>query len=54
MYQNYTEIWVYGHELAPYKLPKFLYVSVFALEYIRKMINENEVHFVSAKKKAHF
>jgi hypothetical protein len=35
LYQNHTEIRVYGCELAPYKLPKYLPVIVFSLEYIR-------------------
>ena len=48
--QNYIEIGVYGCELAPCKLPKYLSMRIFALEYIRQMINANEVHFVSAKK----
>jgi hypothetical protein len=51
LYQNHTEIRVYGCELAPYKLPKYLPVRIFALEYIRKMINSDDIHFVSLKKK---
>jgi hypothetical protein len=51
LYQNHTEIRVYGCELAPYKLPKYLPVSIFALEYIRQMINSDDIHFVSLKKK---
>jgi hypothetical protein len=34
-YQNHIEIRVYGCELAPYKLPKYFLVRIFALEYIR-------------------
>jgi hypothetical protein len=37
--------------LAPYKLPKYLPVRIFSLEYIRKMINFDDIHFVSLKKK---
>jgi hypothetical protein len=51
LYQNYTEIRVYGCELAPYKLPKYLPVIIFVLEYIRKIINSDDIHFVSLKKK---
>jgi hypothetical protein len=51
LYQNHTEIRVYGCELAPYKLPKYLPVRIFSLEYIRKMINSDDIHFVSLKKK---
>ena len=51
LYQNHTEIRVYGCELAPYKLPKYLPVRIFSLEYIRKVINFDDIHFVSLKKK---
>ena len=47
LYQNNTEIRVYGCELPPYKLPKYLPDRIFALEYIRQMINSD----VSFKKK---
>jgi len=52
--QNYTEIRVYGCELPPYKLPKYLPIIIFALEYIRQRFNVDEVHFVAAKKKSQF
>jgi hypothetical protein len=51
LYQNHTEIRVYGCELAPYKLPRYLSVRIFALEYIRQIMNSNDIHFVSLKKK---
>jgi len=51
-YQNHTETRIYGCELAPYKLPKYLPMSLFALEYYRQKINSDEVHFIKAKKKA--
>jgi hypothetical protein len=51
LYQNHTEIRIYGCELAPYKLPKYLPVRIFSLEYIRQMINSDDIHFVSLKKK---
>jgi hypothetical protein len=51
LYQDHTEIRVYGCELAPYKLPKYLLVRMFSLEYIRQMINSDGIHFVSLKKK---
>jgi hypothetical protein len=37
--------------LAPYKLPKYLPVRFFSLEYIRQIINSDDIHFVSLKKK---
>ena len=51
LYQDHTEIRVYGCELAPYKLPKYLPMRIFALEYIIQMINSDDIHFVSLKKK---
>jgi len=36
LYQNHTEIRIYGCQLAPYKLPKYLPMRLFALEYIGK------------------
>jgi hypothetical protein len=51
LYQNHTEIRVYGCELAPYKIPKYLPMRIFSLEYIRQMINSDDIHFVSLKKK---
>jgi len=54
LYQIYIELRVYGCELDPYKLPKFLPMRIFALEYIRKIINADEMHFVAANKKSQF
>jgi hypothetical protein len=51
LYQDNIEIRVYGCELAPYKLPKYVPVQIFSLEYIRQMINSDDIHFVSLKKK---
>ena len=52
LYQNHTEIMVYGCEMPPYRFPKYLPMWIFALEYIRKMVNSDDIHFVSAKKKS--
>jgi len=51
LYQNHTEIRIYGCKLAPYKLPRYLPMRLFSLDYYRKIINFDEVHFVKAKKK---
>lgn len=53
-YQNYTEIRVFGCELPPYKLPKYLPVRIFALDYLRQRLNADEVHFVFSKNKLQF
>lgn len=47
LYQNYTKLRIFECELAPYKLPKFLPMRIFSLEYIRKMLNMDEIHFVA-------
>jgi len=52
LYQNHTQIRIYGCGLAPYKLPRYLPMRLFSLEYYKKIINSYEVHFVEPKKKA--
>ena len=52
LYQNYTKIRVYGYEIPPYKLPRYVPLRVFSLEYIRKMLNMDDLHFVLGKRKA--
>ena len=52
LYKNHTEIRIYGCELCPFKLPKYVPMRLFALEYFREMINSDLVHFYNAKKKA--
>jgi hypothetical protein len=51
LYKNHSEIRVYGCELAPFKLPKYMPVRIFSLEYIRQIMNSDDIHFVSLKKK---
>ena len=54
LYQNHTEVRVYACQLTPYKLPKYLPMRIFSLEYIRKIINSDDVNFLSARKKTQF
>lgn len=54
LYQIYIEIRIYGYELPPYRLPKFVPIQNFELEYITKMINMDQLHFVAVKKKDQF
>ena len=42
---------MYGSQLVPYKLPKYLPMRIFSLEYIRQIFNSDEIHFLSNKKK---
>jgi hypothetical protein len=45
------EIRIYGCKMAPYKLPRYVPMRIFSLEYMRKMINSDDIHFVVLKKK---
>ena len=51
-YQNHIEIRIYGCELCPYKLPNYVPMRLFALEYFRQFISLDLTHFYEAKKKA--
>ena len=52
LYQNHIEIRVYGCELCPFKLSKYVPLRLFALDYFRQMINSDIVHLCNARKKA--
>jgi len=54
IFENYTKIKVYGSDLRPFLLPIFLTPKIFVLEYIRKILNLDDIHFVSRKYKANF
>ena len=51
LYQSHTEIIIYGCQLAPYKLPKYVPMRLFSLEYYRQIRNFDEFNFVLAKKR---
>ena len=51
LYKDHIEIRVYGALLAPYKLPRFVTTRIFAFEYLRKILNANEVNFMASRKK---
>ena len=54
LYQNHTKIRIYGYELPPYKLPNYLPMRLFSLEYFRKMIGLDEVQLLASWKKTQF
>lgn len=54
LYQNHTEIRVYGCHLTPYKLPKYLPLRIVSLEYFRQIVNLDDVHIMDTKKKTQF
>ena len=51
-YQSYTIIRIYGCELPPYRLPKYVPMRLFALEYFRQFGNSDMIHFSGKGKKA--
>ena len=51
-YQHHTVIRIYGCELAPYRLPRYVPMRLFALEYYRQFGNADMIHFHSKNKKA--
>lgn len=51
LYKNHTEIRIYGCELFPFKLPNYVPMRLFALEYFRQIIKADLIHFCGAKKK---
>ena len=51
-YQNHTVIKIYGYELAPYRLPKYVPMRLFALEYYRQFNNAYLTHIYGARKKS--
>ena len=50
-YQDHTVIRVYGCELKPYRLPRYVPMRLFALEYFRQFGNADYLHFQSKNKK---
>ena len=49
LFEDYTEIRVYGAEVAPYWLPVFPVIRVYALEYIRQALKADQLHFFPTK-----
>ena len=49
MYEDHTIIRVYGFGGRPFKLPAFLTPRIFALEFIRQKMANDEQHFSDKK-----
>jgi hypothetical protein len=54
IFEHYTEIRVYGFQLSPFHLHVFLTPGIFSLEYVRQILNSDEIHFVPNKYKVTF
>ena len=51
-YQNHTVIRIYGCDLPPFRLPKYVPMRLFALEYFRQFGRVDVLHFSGKGKKA--
>ena len=51
LYEKHTEIRVFGSNLLPYKIPKYVPMRIFALEYIRKILDSDSINFLATKNK---
>jgi hypothetical protein len=54
LFEKYTKIRIYGVEIKPFISPKFFTLSIFSLEFIRKSLNLDDIHFVSKKNRTNF
>jgi hypothetical protein len=52
LYEDHTVIRVYGCELCPYRLPKYVPMRLFALEYYRQLIQSDLTHFPQLQKES--
>ena len=50
VFEDYSEIRLYGVSIEPYRLPTFVPMRFFALEFIRQSLNVDQVHFLPMKK----
>jgi len=45
---------MYGLEFKPFKFPSFFTMTVFALEFIRQILDPDDIHFIPRKKRTNF
>ena len=50
LFEDHTEIRVYGAEVPPYHLPVFPSMRIFAHGFIRQVLSADQAHFVPSKK----
>lgn len=50
IFEEHVEIRLYGASVKPYRLPKFVPMRLFALEFMKESLNVDQVHFVPMKK----
>ena len=50
VFEDFSKIRLYGASVEPYRLPVFVPMRLIALEFIRKSINFDQIHFVPMNK----
>lgn len=50
VFEEHAEIRLYGASVKPYRLPKFVRMRLFSLDFIRQSLNVDQVHFVPMKR----
>ena len=50
--KDYTFIRIYASQSTPYIFPKLLIPRIFVFEYLRKLEEVDEIHFLKSKKKS--
>ena len=54
LYEKHTDIRIFGSNLLPYKLQKYMNMRIFALEYLRQILNSDSINFLATRKKTQF
>ena len=54
LHKKHIEIRIFGSNLLPYKFPKYMNMRVFALEYLRQILNSDSINLLAATKKTQF
>jgi hypothetical protein len=54
IFKGYNIIRIYGNEFEPYLLPIYITMCLFSLEYRRKILAADHLHFISKSKKTSF
>ena len=54
LYEKHTKIRIFGSNLLPYKLLKYMNIRIFAFGYLRQILNSKSINFLAERKKTQF
>ena len=54
LYEKHTELRIFRSNLLPYKLPRYMSMRIFALQYLIQILNYDSINFMAARKKTQF